>query len=186
MGTEHIPGCRFICDVVCNRGEKVISRLEKISTHLNRWFLWLGGAALLIMIGIACANMVLRPLGSPLKGAYELAGFFGAMTVAFALGYTQITRAHLAVDILATRYSKKTLKIMNTISSFLGVIFFILVAWQVSVFGTTIRERGETSETLRIIYHPFVYAVAISCLLLAFVLFVDLLKSLAAGKRKDR
>jgi len=164
----------------------MIGELEKISNRLNKWFIWIGGAALLIMIGIACANMVLRPLGSPLKGAYELVGFFGAMTVAFALSYTQIAGAHLAVDILATRYSKKTSKIMNTISSFLGVIFFILVAWQVSVFGTTIWERGETSETLRIIYHPFVYAVAICCLLLAFVLFIDLLKSVAAGKGDDR
>lgn len=164
----------------------MISLLEKISTHLNRWFIWIGGVALLIMIGIACANMLLRPLGRPLKGAYELVGFFGAMTIAFALGYAQITRAHIAVDILATRYSKKTSKIMNAISSFLGVIFFILVAWQVSVFGTTIWKRGETSETLRIIYHPFVYAVAICCLLLAFVLFIDLLKSLATEKGKDR
>jgi TRAP-type C4-dicarboxylate transport system permease small subunit len=167
-------------------GKKVISLLEKIGVRLNRWFIWIGGFALLIMIGIACANMLLRPLGSPLKGAYELVGFFGAMTVAFALGYTQIARAHLAVDILATRYSKTTSRVMNILSSFLGAIFFILVAWQVSVFGTTIWERGETSETLRIIYHPFVYAVAICCLLLAFVLFIDLLKSVAAGKGKGR
>jgi TRAP-type C4-dicarboxylate transport system permease small subunit len=163
----------------------VIFLLEKISTHLNRWFIWIGGFALLLMIGIACANMLLRPLGTPLKGAYELVGFLGAMTVAFALGYAQITRAHIAVDILSTRYSKKTSKIMNTISSLLGVIFFILVAWQVSVFGTTIWKRGETSETLRIIYHPFVYAVAICCLLLAFVLFTDLGKVLATEKGKD-
>ena len=164
----------------------MISLLEKISIRLNRWFIWIGGAALLIMIGIACANMLLRPLGSPLKGAYELAGFFGAMTVAFALGYAQMTRAHIAVDILPTLYSKKTSKIMNIISSFISVIFFLLVGWQVSVFGTTIWKRGETSETLRIIYHPFVYAVAICCLLLAFVLLIDLLKSLAAENGKDR
>jgi len=163
----------------------VTGALEKISNYLNKWFIWIGGFALLLMIGIACANMLLRPLGSPLKGAYELVGFLGAMTVAFALGYTQITRAHIAVDILATRYSKKTSKIMNTIRSLLGVIFFILVAWQVSVFGTTIWKRGETSETLRIIYHPFIYALAICCLLLAFVLFIDLLKSLATEKGKD-
>lgn len=156
--------------------------LEKISNRLNKWLLWIGGAALLLMIGIACANMLLRPLGAPLKGAYELVEFFGAMTVAFALGYTQITRAHIAVDILATRYSKKTSKIMNTISSFLGVIFFILVAWQTAVFATAIWKRGETSETLRIIYYPFVYLVALCCAFLAFVLFIDFLKSVTSEK----
>jgi hypothetical protein len=66
------------------------------------------------------------------------------------------------------------------------MIFFLLVAWQVSVFATTIWKRGETSETLRIIYHPFVYAVALCCLLLAFVLLIDLLKSLAPGKGENR
>jgi TRAP-type C4-dicarboxylate transport system permease small subunit len=156
--------------------------LEKISNLLNKWFIWVGGIALLTMIGIACANMILRPFGAPLKGAYELVGFFGALTVAFALGYAQITRSHISVDILSTRYSKRTQQIMNSISSFLCMVFFILVAWQVAVFATTIWKRGETSETLRIIYHPFVYLVAICCGLLALVLFIDFLKSLAPEK----
>jgi TRAP-type C4-dicarboxylate transport system permease small subunit len=162
----------------------VIGALEKISTHLNKWFLWLGGAALLIMMGISCANMFLRPFGVPLKGAYELAGFLGALTIALPLGYAQITRSHIAVDILATQLSKRTQRFMNAISSFASMIFFALVAWQVFVFATTIWKRGETSETLRIIYHPFVYAVAICCGLLAFVLFIDFLKSLTPEKGK--
>jgi TRAP-type C4-dicarboxylate transport system permease small subunit len=158
--------------------------LERISNLLNKWFIWIGGIALLLMIGIACANMLLRPLGTPLKGAYELVGFLGALTVALAMGYSQITRSHISVDILSTQYSKRMQQIMNSISSFLCMIFFILVAWQVAVFATTIWKRGETSETLRIIYHPFVYLVAICCGLLALVLFIDFLKSLSPEKGK--
>jgi TRAP-type C4-dicarboxylate transport system permease small subunit len=156
--------------------------LEKISNLLSKWFIWIGGVALLLMIGIACINMALRPLGAPLKGAYELVGFMGALTVALALGYSQVTRSHISVDVLSARYSKRTQQIMNSISSLLCMIFFILVAWQVAVFATTIWKRGETSETLRIIYHPFVYLVAICCGLLALVLFIDFLKSLAPEK----
>lgn len=156
-----------------------MKNLEKIGGLLNKWFTVIGGVALLFMIGIACANMILRPMGAPLKGAYELVGFLGALTIAFALGHAQLTRSHISVDILATRYSKRTRRIMNSISSFVCAIFFVLVAWQVAVFATTIWKRGETSETLRIIYHPFVYAVAVSCALLALILFIDFLKSLA-------
>jgi len=157
--------------------------LERIGKILSRWFIWIGGISLLSMIGIACANMFLRPFGSPLKGAYELVGFLGALTIAFSLGYAQISRAHIAVDILATRYSKRTLRAMNSISSLFSMIFFILVAWQVFSFGMEISKRGETSETLRIIYHPFVYAVSICCLVLSFVLFVDFIKSLCHEER---
>jgi len=156
----------------------MIKTLEKMSALLNKWFVWTGGVALLAMTIIACANMLMRPLGSPLKGAYELVGFAGALTVAFALGYTQISRSHIAVDILASRYSKRTKRIINSINSFFCTIFFVLVAWQVSVFATTIWKRGETSETLRIIYHPFVYLVALCCLLLAYTLLVDFIKTL--------
>ena len=160
----------------------MIRVLEKISNPLNKWFLWVGGAALVIMMGISCANMLLRPFGVPLKGAYELAGFLGALTIALPLGYAQITRSHIAVDILAAQLSKRAQRIMNAISSFFSMIFFALVAWQVFVFATTIWKRSETSETLRIIYHPFVYAVAFCCALLTLVLFIDFLKSLAPEK----
>lgn len=156
--------------------------LEKISNRANKLFTWIGGIALVIMTLIACANMLLRPLGFPLKGAYELVGFLGALVVAFPLGYAQITRAHIAVDILANRFSKKTQKAMDVVNSFFCMIFFILVAWQIAVFATTILRRGETSETLRIIYYPFVYAVALCCLLLAFVLLIDFLKLIAPRK----
>jgi TRAP-type C4-dicarboxylate transport system permease small subunit len=159
-----------------------ISVLERISNKLSKWFTWIGGITLLILTGIACANMLLRPFGSPLKGAYELVGFLGALVVALPLGYAQISRSHISVDILATRYSKRTQRIMNAINSFLCMIFFILVGWQSANYATTIWKRGETSETLRIVYHPFVYVVALCCLLLALILFIDFLKSLALTK----
>jgi len=160
----------------------MISVLERISNNLSRWFSWIGGVTLLSLTGIACANMLMRPIGTPITGAYELVGFFGALVVALPLGFAQITRSHISVDILATRYSKRVQRIMNAISSFLCMIFFILVAWQGTVYASAIWKRGETSETLRIIYHPFVYVVSLCCLLLALVLLVDFLKSLAPTK----
>lgn len=158
------------------------SLLDKISNKLSQWFSWIGGVSLLSLTGIACANMLMRPTGSPITGAYELVGFFGALVVALPLGYAQISRSHISVDILATRYSKRTQRVMNAISSFLCMIFFILVAWQSAIYASAIWKRGETSETLRIVYHPFVYVVALCCLLLALVLLVDFLKSLAPTK----
>ncbi len=71
---------------------------------------------------------------------------------------------------------------MHLISSFVCMIFFILVARQTAIYASTIWRRGETSETLRIIYHPFVYVVALCSLLLAFVLLIDFLKSIALLK----
>lgn len=141
---------------------------------------------LLALTGIACANMLMRPMGAPITGAYELIGFFGALVVAMPLGYSQISRSHISVDILAMRYSKRAKRITNRLSSIICMIFFVLVAWQSANYATTIWKRGETSETLRIIYYPFVYVVAICALLLALSLLIDFLKTIFPPKEKER
>jgi len=155
---------------------------ERFSHRLSKWFNWCGAIALAGLTGIACVNMLMRILGSPFKGAYELVGFFGALVVALPLGYAQIHRAHIAVDILGRHYSDRAKRLVNAFNSLVCMAFFVLVAWQSAVYATAIWKRGETSETLRIIYHPFVYAVALCCLLLAFVLLIDFLKSLFPKK----
>ncbi|MGQ9857528.1 MAG: TRAP transporter small permease subunit [Thermodesulfobacteriota bacterium] len=158
----------------------MISALDRIGGKLSRWFGWIGGIALLGMTALACINMILRPMGTPLAGAYELIGFLGAMVVAFSLGHSQVNKAHISVDILATRYSEGTKRLIDAINSLLCTIFFLLVSWKTAHYATDIWRRGETSETLRMIYHPFVYAVSLCCLLLAFLLLVNFMKALLA------
>ena len=160
--------------------------LQRFSDHLSKWFNWFGAIALAALTGIACVNMLMRILGSPFKGAYELVGFFGALVVALPLGYAQINRAHISVDILARHYSTKTKRWLNAFNSLICMGLFLLVAWQSGAYATAIWRRGETSETLRIIYFPFVYGVALCCLLLTLVLLIDFLNSLRPQKEKER
>jgi hypothetical protein len=41
---------------------------------------------------------------------------------------------------------------------------------------------GEVSETLRVIFYPFTYAVAVGCAVLGLVFLVDLLRDLFIRK----
>lgn len=164
----------------------MLTLIERFFKNLSKWFAYIGGIALLSLTAIACLNMAFRPLGAPLKGAYELVGFMGAMVVALPLGYTQISRSHISVDILLPYYSNRTKRIINAINSFICLIFFILVTWQSAEYATSIWKRGETSETLRIIYYPFVYVLAICCLLLSIILLVDFLKSISLIKEETK
>ena len=130
------------------------------------------------MIAITGANIVIRIFWLPIRGTFELMGYFGAIVTAFALGYTQIKRGHIAVDIVVLRFSKKTQKILQTVNHLVCMAFFIIVTWQVYKYATTLWETGEVTETLQIVYFPFTYAVALGCLILAFTFFVDFLKSI--------
>jgi len=152
--------------------------LEKIYRILNLVFIWSAGLCLAAMILMTCTNIFLRVVWVPLKGTYELMGYFGALVTAFALGYTQMKKAHIAVDVLVTLFNRKVQLILQGINCLICTIFFSLAGWQIAQYATTLWKTGEVTETLLIAYYPFAYGVAGGCLLLALVMLVEFLKLL--------
>jgi len=151
--------------------------LERISHFLNQVFIWIAGCFLAAMILLTCTNILLRIIWMPVIGTFELMGYFGAVVTAFALGYTQTKRGHIAVDIVVLGFSKKIQKILKAVNHLICLLFFATVAWQISKYATTLMKTGEITETLRIIYYPFTYGVAFGCVILSLVFLVDFLKS---------
>ena len=160
--------------------------LDKVTQVLNQVLIWIGGFFLGIMIFLTCANIFLRLVWTPIIGTFELMGYFGAIITAFALGYAQIKRTHIAVDILVIRFSKKTQRILNSVNYFICMVFFAIVSWQVAKYATTLYRTGEITETLRVIYYPFTYGVALGCALLSLVFLTDLLKSFLEEKEGEK
>ena len=150
--------------------------LEKISRILNRTFMLIAGAFMAAMILVTCANIFLRIVWVPIKGTFELMGFFGAVATAFVLGYTQLKKAHISVDILVNRFPQRIRTVLDGINYFVCMTFFAVLGWQIFRLATNIWKTGEVTETLRIVYYPFTYGVALGCFLLALVLLVDFLK----------
>ena len=162
-----------------------MNALEKISLILNRVMIWIGGFFLIAMIMLTCANIFLRLVWVPVKGTYELMGFFGAVATAFALGYTQIKKGHISVDILVLSFSKKTRRMLNVINSLICMAFFAFVSWQIAKYAGVLWSTGEVTQTLRIIYYPFIYAVSAGCGVLALTFLVELFKSIISGKEGE-
>ena len=159
-----------------------MEQLEKISRFLNQALIWMGGFFLVTMILLTCANIFLRLVWTPIRGTFELMGFFSAIVTAFALGYTQIHRGHIGIDIVVNQFSARLQRILSGINYAICMIFFSIAGWQIARWANVLRKTGEVTETLRIIFYPFIHAVALGCLVLALVLLVDLLKVLFQGK----
>ena len=141
---------------------------------MNHAFIFVAGTFMVAMILITCTNIFSRLVWVPVKGTFELMGFFGAVVTAFALGYTQAKKAHISVDILVSRFPKRVQKFLSGINCVICMIFFALGGWQIVKLANTLRTSGEVTETLRIIYYPFTYGVALGCFLLSLVLLVEL------------
>lgn len=152
--------------------------LDRVTRLLNGMLMWLAGIMLGAMIVLTCANIFLRTFWLPVSGTFELMGYFSAVAMAFALGHTQIAKGHISVDILVTRFSSGTRRLLNGINNLACALFFALVVRQIAEYGTTLWKTGEVTETLRIVYYPFTYAVGLGCALLSLVFLVEFLKSL--------
>jgi len=182
--------------------------LNKISVFLNKILVWIAGIFLTSMILLTCANIVPRviralfrtlsnqmgfevferiakDLPSGVPGTFELMGFFGAIVAAFALGDTQNKRGHIAVNVLVNRFPKKIRRVLNGINNTICMLFFGIATWQIFVKATVIRNTGEVSETLRIIYYPFTYSVALGCAVLSLGFLTELVQSLFGMRNEN-
>lgn len=160
--------------------------LDRISHYLNLVLMGIAGLFLVAMIVLTCANVFLRLVWIPVSGTFELMGYFGAVLTAFAMGYTQIKKGYIAVDIVVLGFSKRIQNVLNAANAIILTGFFVLVTWQISKYAANLRETGEVTETLQIIYYPFAYAVAVGCGALALVFFIGFLKTLIPIKEGDK
>jgi len=153
--------------------------LEKIDDFLNKILMFVGSVAVLLLMSIATVNAFLRIpfIKATWRGAYETVGFLGAIVIAFALGYTQKRKDHIVVDILTEKFSKRVNRVLDGINYFITTIFFAVVSWQVFVWGMKISRSGEVSETLKIVFHPFVYSVSLGFAVFSLTLILDFLKN---------
>ena len=157
-----------------------MNALEKINVFLNKVLMALGSIAVLLLMSIATVNAFLRLpfIKETWRGAYETVGFLGAIVIAFALGYTQKRKDHIVVDIFTEKFSKRVNRVLDGINYLITTLFFAVVSWQIFVWGMKVAKSGEVSETLKIIFHPFIYSVALGFAVFSLTLVLDFVKTL--------
>lgn len=160
--------------------------LEAFSRHLNQAMAWFGGLVLAALMFFVVFDVVMRALGWPVAGSFEIIGWLSASAMSLALGYVQIYRGHVAVTLLADNVGERTRNFLELANGILALALFAAVAWFVGRYGQTLQESGSLSETLRVVVYPWVYVVAVGFAGLALALFVDVVQSLhrvVAGAR---
>ncbi|NLX06653.1 MAG: TRAP transporter small permease [Phycisphaerae bacterium] len=158
---------------------RLIATLRRINRALTRVLIAVAGLLLVGMMALTCADIFLRQAWRPVPGSVELVGFFGAVVTAFALSFTQNRREHIAVDILFQHYPAVLRRIVGAISYAACIAFCVVAAWQIGKLGVRILTTGEVTETLRIIFYPFVFAVALGFGTIALSFLADLLACVA-------
>ncbi len=153
----------------------VFERIVRFLTYISDRIAQLAVMAMLFLI---VGNILSRVVWKPILGTYDIAGFIGAILVAFALGHCAIRKGHIQVELLVQRLPERLQGILGTITGILSLAIFLLVTWQCIVLGNDMRRVGELSMSAHISFYPYIYGVAYGCGLLSLVIIIDIIKSL--------
>jgi TRAP-type C4-dicarboxylate transport system permease small subunit len=142
----------------------------------------MGGFLLTLMMLLTVVDVILRYLGRPITGTFELMSFAGALVTGFALAQTSLDDAHVSVDIILQTLSGAKKNILIILNRLLGVGIFTLLAWSLFEKGNDLYATGEVSLTLRVPYYPVAYGLSFCCLVECLVLISGILKTFLGGK----
>jgi TRAP-type C4-dicarboxylate transport system permease small subunit len=156
----------------------IIEKLEKWAKLVSKWIAWVGGAGVVVMLGLTIADIIgIKILSTPVPGGIEIVAFLGVVITAFGMAFTQAEHGNIQVEFFVTRLPVRIRAILGVFTSILGFILFALLAWQSVKYGISLQQSGEVSMTSRIPFYPFVYAIAFCCIPVCFVLLVEAIKN---------
>jgi TRAP-type C4-dicarboxylate transport system permease small subunit len=155
----------------------MMGRLDRFSLILNRGLATVAGISLVAMVMVTVGEMVLRMFARPMAGTVETIGWLAAVTTAFALGYTQIHKGHVSIDLFTSRLGSRSQIVVSMLVNLVSAALFVIVTWNVFRYAGVLRETGSLSETMKVIVYPWVYLVSLGCAGLTLALLVDFLKS---------
>jgi len=155
-----------------------MQRLFQIVSKISRWMNAIAALALGFIILLTVADVILRYFKKPIIGTYEMVALSGAIIIGFSLSYTSIMKGHVNVDFLTQKLPPEGRKIFGSITKCLGVLLFMIIAWNLIILGMDFHKVGEVTPTRHLPIYPVLFGVGICCFFESLVLLCDIAKIL--------
>jgi TRAP-type C4-dicarboxylate transport system permease small subunit len=143
----------------------------------------IAGIGLTFMMMITVCDVVLRYLGRPIPGTYELVAFSGVIVIGFAIAYTSLKKAHVYVDFLIENMGGKTKSVVQIITRIMCIAFFAMLGVCLIGDGFHLYETGEVSPTLKLPFYPIALGLGVCSFTQCLVLLADIVR-IAGGSHE--
>jgi len=134
------------------------------------------GIALTFIILLTVCDVVLRALGRPILGVYEIVAMAGGIVIGFVTPFTSWVRGHIYMDFVIERLSHRAKNAFDIATRCVGIALFLMISWNVFKIGRNLYSVDEVSLTLELPLYPIAYGVGFCFFVLSVVLFCDILK----------
>jgi TRAP-type C4-dicarboxylate transport system permease small subunit len=150
--------------------------IERVSRYTDV----VAGAALIFIMLLTSFDVVLRYLGMPILGSYDMVSLGGAFVIGFAVPRSSWDKTHVSVDILVERIPER--KVIFEISTrLLALALFVVLTWNFFTLGFGFYRTGEVTLTLEFPLYPIPFVLGFCSLVECFVLLADAVRASIAG-----
>jgi TRAP-type C4-dicarboxylate transport system permease small subunit len=136
----------------------------------------LTNAGIMAMVLITVTDILLRLLGHPIIGAYDMVRVAGAVSMACALPYVTAVKGHVAIEYFFQKMHLLGRNIVDRVLNLVGISLFILLAVEAFNAGTKMKIRGEVTATLQMPVFWVFWVIAVCCFMVALVIFYNLMQ----------
>lgn len=153
-----------------SKAVQVIQRIDHRVTRIFDAFSLISTIALIAVMLMAVVDVVgSKVFHTPFAPAYELTQMFSIPLVFFTVGVVQMGRGMMRIDLLANQFPKWLQRALNLISSVLGAVFCVFLAWRawVYAYGTLYLNHIKTTGNVKLAMWPFGMMLVFGLIMLA-------------------
>jgi TRAP-type C4-dicarboxylate transport system permease small subunit len=143
----------------------------RIVALLNRCMNMIAAATLFCIMLFIVADVVLRYLGRPITGIYDLVALGGAVVIGFAIPYSAEKKVHVMMEMMQQLLGKRVRRVLYILTRLIAFGISLLVAWNLVDLGRGFYKTGEASLTIQIAFWPVAIGLGF-CFALQAVVFI--------------
>ena len=150
------------------------SKFDVFLKVVNKILNVIGGTALTVMMLLTVSDVIMRSLGHPILGAYELVSMLLAVVIGFTIPKVSLDKGHVIMEFILEKLSPKGSAVMITFTRLLCIGLFAIIGYNLFLIAKEFSLSGEVSSTLKIPFFPIAYCVGVCCFVECLVLISDI------------
>jgi TRAP-type C4-dicarboxylate transport system permease small subunit len=132
-------------------------------------------AACIILITVS--DVIMRYFfNKPINGSFELTEYLMVIIVFMAIPWATMRDAHVRIDLITGRFTKRKQAILYAISCLLAMIISFIIAWYTIPETRYVYNLKQKSDMLDIPAYPFYFLIAVGMFTLVFILIAVLIQ----------
>lgn len=164
---------------------RFLKKFVALALAVSTWIGGIGGVILISMMLITVFDVMLRSIGRPMSGTYDLVALGGALIIGFSIPYTTMKKGHIVVDVLTQGLSERGQKMLNICTRLISLGICFMIGWHLIKLGVDYYNKHEGSQTLQLSFYPIAYGLAVGFFIQCLANIAEIFEAVLGAKKNE-